>query len=193
MLTSYPSTGPDSSRSSPLPCGTPSTTSTSTTSANSLPAMRSAQFAPTFPAPTTVTFFRMNFQGRATRVALSSEALQLTLLRFEWGQAGLQAAHPSQPAVVVFGFAAHVLHNLGMRNNQEALSFQSLNHGSGHFFGRDRVVQQERSAAEFGAFQHARPHPHGTKRRDLDPLIAIGDAEPFGQAERGMFGDGIGR
>src|ERR1700734_2832224 len=164
MPTSYPSTGPDSSRSSPLPCGTPSTTSTSTTSANSLPAMRSAQFAPTFPAPTTVTFFRMNFQGRATRVALSSEALQPALLRFEWGHAGLQAAHPCEPAVVVVGFAAHVLQNLGVRHNQEPLSLQPLNHSFGHFFGLDRVVQQERSAAEFGAFQHARPHAHGTKR-----------------------------
>src|SRR5437868_173354 len=41
-----------------LPCGTPSTTSISTTSASSLSAMRSAQLAPTLPAPTTVTFFR---------------------------------------------------------------------------------------------------------------------------------------
>src|ERR1700691_5873327 len=44
--------------SNPLPCGTPSTTSTRTTSASSLSAIRKAQFAPTFPAPTTVTFFR---------------------------------------------------------------------------------------------------------------------------------------
>src|SRR6202012_4840383 len=36
----------------------PSTTSTRTTSASSLSAMRTAQFAPTLPAPTTVTFFR---------------------------------------------------------------------------------------------------------------------------------------
>src|SRR5215204_1774589 len=41
----------------PFPCGTPSTTSTKTTSASSLSAMRTAQFAPTLPAPTTVTFF----------------------------------------------------------------------------------------------------------------------------------------
>src|SRR5215472_2254026 len=42
----------------PFPCGTPSTTSTRTTSASSLSAMRTAQLAPTFPAPTTVTLFR---------------------------------------------------------------------------------------------------------------------------------------
>src|SRR6185312_11482615 len=57
------STGPDSRRSSPLPCGIPSTRSTRTTSASSLFAIRSAQLAPTLPAPTTVTLLRMNFQG----------------------------------------------------------------------------------------------------------------------------------
>src|SRR5947209_7328820 len=49
--------GPDSRMSRPLPCGTPSTTSTRTTSASSLSAMRTAQLAPTLPAPMTVTFF----------------------------------------------------------------------------------------------------------------------------------------
>src|ERR1039458_10488932 len=41
-----------------LPWGPPSTASTSTTSASSLFAIHTAQFAPTFPAPTTVTFLR---------------------------------------------------------------------------------------------------------------------------------------
>src|SRR5579871_728726 len=58
MLTSYPCTGPDCSKSRPLPCGTPSTTSTKTTSASSFSAIRNPQLAPTLPAPTTVTFFR---------------------------------------------------------------------------------------------------------------------------------------
>src|SRR5277367_5784034 len=123
MLTSYPSTGPDSSRSSPLPCGTPSTTSTSTTSANSLPAMRSAQLAPTFPAPTTVTFLRMKLQGRIMQRVLSSQAPWL-----QWSHAGLQTAHSAQPAFVVVGFAAKVLPNLGMRSDQELLGGQSLDH-----------------------------------------------------------------
>ncbi len=55
---SYPSTGPASRRSSPLPCGTPSTTSTITTSASRVSAIRCTRVAPTWPAPTTVTFFR---------------------------------------------------------------------------------------------------------------------------------------
>src|ERR1700728_3411175 len=59
MRTSYPSTGADSSISSPLPCGTPSTTSTRTTSANSFAAIFWAVLAPTLPAPTTVTFLRI--------------------------------------------------------------------------------------------------------------------------------------
>ena len=45
--------------SSPLPCGSPSTTSTMTTSASSRSAIRWARVAPTLPAPTIVTFLRM--------------------------------------------------------------------------------------------------------------------------------------
>src|SRR5438876_5915938 len=52
--------GPDSKRSSPLPCGTPSKMSIKTTSASCLSASRCATVAPTFPEPTTVTFFRIS-------------------------------------------------------------------------------------------------------------------------------------
>src|ERR1700677_1398047 len=48
-----------SSRSRPLPWGTPSTTSISTTSASSLAAIQCAAVAPTLPAPTMLTFFRI--------------------------------------------------------------------------------------------------------------------------------------
>src|SRR5882757_2355575 len=57
--TSRFSIGKASSKSRPLPCGTPSTTSTSTMSASSLAAIQCAAVAPTFPAPTMVTFFRI--------------------------------------------------------------------------------------------------------------------------------------
>src|SRR5271157_3744725 len=49
--------GMASSRSSPLPCGTPSMMSISTTSQSSFAAIQCAAVAPTFPEPTTVTFF----------------------------------------------------------------------------------------------------------------------------------------
>src|SRR5215203_132289 len=53
---SKPSMGPDCHWSSPLPCGTPSTTSTMTTMrARFFSASRWAAVAPTFPAPTTAT------------------------------------------------------------------------------------------------------------------------------------------
>src|SRR5580700_10415311 len=54
------SIGMASSRSSPLPCGTPSMISIRTTSANSLAAIQCAAVAPTFPEPTTVTFLRIS-------------------------------------------------------------------------------------------------------------------------------------
>src|SRR5205085_10978076 len=56
---SKPSTGAACARSSALPCGTPSITSTSTTSPNSLLASQCAAVAPTLPAPTTVILFRL--------------------------------------------------------------------------------------------------------------------------------------
>src|SRR2546423_5894383 len=51
--------GPIWSMSSPLPCGTPSTTSTRTTSPSSFKARFTAQLAPTLPPPTTVIFLRI--------------------------------------------------------------------------------------------------------------------------------------
>src|ERR1700760_3543922 len=78
--TSRFSIGKASSKSSPLPCGTPSTTSTSTTSASSLAAIQCAAVAPTLPAPTMVTFFRIfllthvfdHSRGKFTRLCLGS-------------------------------------------------------------------------------------------------------------------------
>src|ERR1700735_2245083 len=59
MLQSRFSIGIACSRSSAFPCGTPSITSSSTTSANSFAAIQCAAVAPTLPEPTTVTFFRI--------------------------------------------------------------------------------------------------------------------------------------
>src|SRR5574338_1194969 len=58
MRASCPTTGAASARSSPLPCGSPSTMSTRTTSARPASAIRWAVVAPTLPAPTTVTLLR---------------------------------------------------------------------------------------------------------------------------------------
>src|SRR5216684_4666681 len=60
ILESRFSIGMASSRSSPLPCGTPSIMSMSTTSASSLAAIQWAAVAPTLPEPTIVTFLRMH-------------------------------------------------------------------------------------------------------------------------------------
>src|SRR6266545_7521853 len=74
---SKPSTAPDWTMSSPLPCGTPSMTSTRTTSASSFSTILWATVAPTFPAPITVTLRRMTSLlpctsiGRAQRRSLA--------------------------------------------------------------------------------------------------------------------------
>src|SRR5689334_21879336 len=68
--------GMDSSKSRPLPWGTPSMMSMRTTSPNSAAAIQCAAVAPTFPDPTTVTFlriipvaFRKDVAGAATGAA----------------------------------------------------------------------------------------------------------------------------
>ena len=75
MEASLPTTGPDSSMSNAFPWGRSSTTSTRTTSAYPSPWILWAVVAPTFPAPTTVTFLRMRISfgvsGRPS-AALSS-------------------------------------------------------------------------------------------------------------------------
>src|SRR5579875_24677 len=58
--------------SSPLPWGTPSTTSTSTTSASSLAAIFCAVLAPTLPAPTTVTFLRIALSVRFPKRSIAT-------------------------------------------------------------------------------------------------------------------------
>src|SRR5437868_2803883 len=58
-----------SSKSRPLPCGTPSMMSINTISANSLAAIQCAAVAPTLPEPTIETLLRMDspFENRVVR------------------------------------------------------------------------------------------------------------------------------
>src|ERR1035437_894499 len=79
--------GSASCRSRALPCATPSTTSTSTTSASSLDAIQCAAVAPTLPAPTMLTFFRIFFSLLNRNVFLSSCAARLTS---QWGRTSLE-------------------------------------------------------------------------------------------------------
>src|SRR6476660_6308196 len=67
------SIGMASSKSRPLPWGTPSTMSINTTSASSLEAIQWAAVAPTFPEPTIVTFFRMNESSLESLSALGCQ------------------------------------------------------------------------------------------------------------------------
>src|ERR1700738_2339061 len=72
-----------SSRSSALPWGTPSTTSIKTTSANSFDAIQCAAVAPTLPAPTMLTFFRIRIllENQFRDVLVRSFWLLLWLLK----------------------------------------------------------------------------------------------------------------
>src|SRR5947209_20172103 len=68
--------------SKPLPCGTPSTTSTRTTSPSSFSARFIAQLAPTLPPPTTVIFLRISCHCNPLRWILVFRILTILLLVF---------------------------------------------------------------------------------------------------------------
>src|ERR1700747_2905296 len=71
--------GMASSRSRPLPCGTPSMMSMRTTSASSLEVIQWAAVAPTLPEPTMVTFLRMaSFRDKSKTKALPQGAVVIT-------------------------------------------------------------------------------------------------------------------
>ena len=76
--------------SSPLPCGMPSMMSTRTTSASSRSAILCASVAPTFPAPTTVTFLFMKPSRENTTTILNPgefEGAEPPHLKEGWEQA----------------------------------------------------------------------------------------------------------
>src|ERR1035437_5017662 len=76
-------------RSGALPCGTPSTTSISTTSASSLAMIQCAAVDPTLPAPTMLTFLRISFSPRGMVDAAGSEQLTANSSHTEVGSSGL--------------------------------------------------------------------------------------------------------
>jgi hypothetical protein len=75
-----------------------------------------------------------------------------------------------------------------VRSDEEVFRCEPVDHGCGYFVRFDCVFKQERSAAEFGPFQHTCLHPQWAHRGDFDALIAIRDVEPFRQSQRGVFG-----
>src|SRR3972149_7879341 len=83
--------GPAWRRSSPFPCGTPSTISTRTTSASSFSTVYWATEAPTLPAPTTVTFGRI-FPSRGSGFTVHSSLVP-----------GLRSAHVFDDGICKLG------------------------------------------------------------------------------------------
>src|SRR3990172_5011891 len=88
---SYRWIGPASSRSRALPCGSPSTISTRTTSASSFSTVYWATEAPTLPAPTTVTFGRI-FPSRGSGFTVHSSLVP-----------GLRSAHVFDDGICKLG------------------------------------------------------------------------------------------
>src|SRR6266850_8328248 len=91
----------------PLPCGMPSTMSMRATSHSSLSASRWASVAPTFPAPTTVTFLFISF---LCALCASSAASALNPLEvFDDGGRELRRLQHLRPLHLALEVVGHAL------------------------------------------------------------------------------------
>src|SRR6266851_3571622 len=88
----------------------------------------------------------------ATRVAAPKATTTRTTPAPRAGQRNLfgaaaevcsQSSHTSQPAVVVLGFAAEVFRDLGVRQDQELLVPDAVEHNIGYLLGFERAGGQE--------------------------------------------------
>src|SRR5712692_8153347 len=93
--------------------------------------------------------------------------------------AGAEPAHPPQPAVVVGGFAAEVVGDLGVREDQELLVCDAAQHDLGNLVRLQRVSRQELEAHPPLGGQHVGLDALGTEARNSDSIIAIRDGEPL--------------
>src|SRR4051812_23464959 len=104
-----------------------------------------------------------------------------------------ELAHAAQPAIVVGALPAKIFSDFGVRKNQEAFLRKSFDHIVRDLLRLDRAVEEKRAAAGRGAVQHVGADALRTQRRDLDAAIAVRDRQPFGECERGVLGDRVGR
>src|SRR4029077_1227981 len=81
-------------------------------------------------------------KATTTRTTPAPSAGQRTL-RGAGAQACSQSAHAFQPAVVVLGLAVEVFRDLGVRQDQEPLVSDALEHGVGHLLGFESAGGQE--------------------------------------------------
>src|ERR1035437_7529924 len=96
-----------------LPCGMPSSKSTTTMSASPFPAKRTAQLAPTFPDPTTVTFFliRPPSGGRRRRLHVADDGSG-EFASFQFNRAFHLAVQIIGDALLPYGFGNALLDEL---------------------------------------------------------------------------------
>ena len=80
-----------------------------------------------------------------------------------------------------------------MRQDEEALVGQSPDHGISHRFWFQRGIVEQRADAIRGGVEHWRAHALRAETGDLDPAIAVGDGQPFGERNRRVLGHRVRR
>src|ERR1700694_2096551 len=118
-------------------------------------------------------------KATATRTTPPPKAGQRTLCGSA-AQACSQPAHAFEPAVIVLGFATEVFRDLGVRQDQEPLVPDALDHNIGDLLGFEGAGGQE-VGAEHPALggEHVSLHALGAQARHANPSSAGALRQPL--------------
>ena len=105
--------------------------------------------------------------------------------------------HAANPAIVVGGFALHVVDDFRVGQDQERLLVQALYHRLGDIFGLQHAVTGGcldlfTAGIVIGHSGHRGPHGLGAQHRHPDAPMAVSQGQPFTKANRCVLGYPIG-
>src|SRR5450759_3891544 len=95
------------------------------------------------------------------------------------GDAGPEAAHSPQPAVIVFGFATKVFGHLRVGEDQKLFVVDSLQDDFGHGVGLERALGQEVEAKLPLGGEPVGLDPLRAEARNPQSLLAVRDRQPL--------------
>src|SRR5262245_29786395 len=97
-------------------------------------------------------------------------------------EARLKPPHPAQPALDVLRLPPDVLSDRRVREDEEALRRQPLDHRVGDTLRLEHTVDPRDTAAR-NAVGHGGAHCLRAEDRHLEPGVAVGDGEPLREGD----------
>src|SRR5688500_4805737 len=128
---------------------------------------------------------------RRSRSVPSSMARRLLRRALEAPEMGLQLAHSVEPALVVGAAVAHVLGDLGVGEDQEALLLDGLNDLVRDLLGLDDGGDLAQLVEVQAVGDHGRVDELRAQAGDPDAAVAVGDVQPLGDRDRCVLGGGV--